>query len=142
VTQCNNTLRTTLSGTAATRRKTATVIQGGTSREEDVNQLICIRGSASPGHSYPMTPLYVKNTGGFPDGGLVLGQSGVCDVVAEGFPGRNPPRGICQHPADPGGPPNVGPGEDYMILTAEGDPPSTSGSGRGPRSSRVRRSRI
>jgi hypothetical protein len=29
-----------------------------------VDPLICIRGSASPGHSYPMTPLYVKNAGG------------------------------------------------------------------------------
>jgi hypothetical protein len=31
-----------------------------------VNPLICIRGSASPGHSYPMTPLNVKNTGDSP----------------------------------------------------------------------------
>lgn len=28
-----------------------------------MNPLVCIRGSASPGHSYPMTPLYLKNTG-------------------------------------------------------------------------------
>ena len=31
-----------------------------------MNPLICIRGSASPGHSYPMTPLNVKNTGDSP----------------------------------------------------------------------------
>jgi hypothetical protein len=30
---------------------------------EDVNPLICIRGSASPGHSYTMTPVHVKNAG-------------------------------------------------------------------------------
>src|ERR1700760_2545184 len=28
-----------------------------------MNPLICIQGSASPGHSYPMTPLHVKNAG-------------------------------------------------------------------------------
>jgi hypothetical protein len=33
---------------------------------EDVNPLICIRGSASPGHSYTMTPLHVKNAGNAP----------------------------------------------------------------------------
>lgn len=33
---------------------------------EDANPLICIRGSASPGHSYTMTPLQVKNAGGAP----------------------------------------------------------------------------
>jgi hypothetical protein len=32
----------------------------------DVNPLICIQGSASPGHSYPMTPLHVKNAGDSP----------------------------------------------------------------------------
>ena len=31
-----------------------------------MNPLICIRGSASPGHSYPMTPLNVKNGGDSP----------------------------------------------------------------------------
>jgi hypothetical protein len=31
-----------------------------------VDPLICIRGSASPGHSYPMTPLHVKNAGSSP----------------------------------------------------------------------------
>jgi len=31
-----------------------------------VNPLICIQGSASPGHSYPMTPLAVKNAGNSP----------------------------------------------------------------------------
>ena len=31
-----------------------------------MNPLICIRGSASPGHSYPMTPLYVRQTGEAP----------------------------------------------------------------------------
>jgi hypothetical protein len=31
-----------------------------------VDPLICIRGSASPGHSYPMTSLYVKNAGDSP----------------------------------------------------------------------------
>jgi hypothetical protein len=38
----------------------------GTEREDNVNRLICIRGSASPGHSYPMTPLHVINTGQSP----------------------------------------------------------------------------
>ena len=31
-----------------------------------MNPLICIQGSASPGHSYPMTPLSVKNAGESP----------------------------------------------------------------------------
>jgi uncharacterized membrane protein len=31
-----------------------------------MNPLICIQGSASPGHSYPMTPLHVKNSGDSP----------------------------------------------------------------------------
>src|ERR1700761_1099075 len=33
---------------------------------QDANPLICIRGSASPGHSYTMTPLQVKNAGAAP----------------------------------------------------------------------------
>ena len=32
-----------------------------------MNPLVCIRGSASPGHSYPMTPLRVTNTGAAPE---------------------------------------------------------------------------
>jgi hypothetical protein len=35
-------------------------------REEFMNPLICIQGSASPGRSYPMTPLHVKNSGHSP----------------------------------------------------------------------------
>ena len=31
-----------------------------------MDPLICIQGSASPGHSYPMTPLHVKNAGSSP----------------------------------------------------------------------------
>ena len=48
-----------------------------------MNPLICIRGSASPGHSYPMTPLNVKNTGDSPINVTYLGQSGGCHDVAE-----------------------------------------------------------
>jgi hypothetical protein len=50
--------------------------------------------------------------------------------VAEGLPGRNPPRESASIPLTLVVPPNAGPGEDYMILTA-GGPPSTSGSASG-----------
>jgi len=91
-----------------------------TDREEDVNPLICIRGSASPGHSYPMTPLGVKNAGGSPlevtysaNPAAAMGWLKVSPV--EILPGQS-----ASIPVTLAVPAGAGPGENYVILTAGG----------------------
>jgi hypothetical protein len=89
-------------------------------REEDVNQLICMRGSASPGHSYPMTPLNVKNTGDSPM--EVTYSTNPADAMTwlkvspvEILPGES-----ASIPVTLVVPSNAGSVEGYVILTAGG----------------------
>src|SRR5580704_8762123 len=91
-----------------------------TDREEDVNPLICIRGSASPGHSYPMTPLNVKNAGDSPM--EVTYSANPADAMTwlkvspvEILPGES-----ATIPVTLVVPSNAGRGESYVILTAGG----------------------
>jgi len=91
-----------------------------TDREEDVNPLICIRGSASPGHSYPMTPLNVKNAGDSPM--EVTYSANPADAMTwlkvspvEILPGES-----ASIPVTLAVPSNAGSGENYVILTAGG----------------------
>src|SRR2546423_11637162 len=93
-----------------------------TNREEDGNPLICIRGSASPGHSYPMTPLNVKNTGDSPMN--VTYSANPADAMpwlkvspVEILPGES-----ASIPVTLAVPSNAGSGENYVILTAYGGP--------------------
>jgi hypothetical protein len=91
-----------------------------TDREEDVNPLICMRGSASSGHSYPMTPLHVKNTGDSPM--EVTYSANPADAMSwlkvspvEILPGES-----ASIPVTLAVPSNAGSGESYVILTAGG----------------------
>ena len=90
----------------------------GTDREEDVNPLICIRGSASPGHSYPMASLYMRNTGDSPM--EITFSTNPADAMTwlkvspvEILPGQS-----ASIPLTLVVPSNAGPGENYVILTA------------------------
>jgi hypothetical protein len=79
-----------------------------------------MRGSASPGHSYPMTPLYVKNTGDSPMQVTYSANPGDAMTwlkvsTAEILPGES-----ATIPVTLVVPPNAGPGENYVILTAAG----------------------
>ena len=85
-----------------------------------MNPLICIRGSASPGHSYPMTPLHVKNAGDSPMEVTYSANPADAMTWLKSLPGREPPRGTCQHPRDPGSPVERRFREAYVILTAGG----------------------
>jgi hypothetical protein len=75
-----------------------------------MNPLICMEGSASPGHSYPMTPLHLKNTGDSPIKVTYSANPG--DAMAW----------LKVSPVEilPGVPPNAGSGASYVILTAAG----------------------
>jgi hypothetical protein len=91
-----------------------------TDREEDVNQLICIQGSASPGHSYAMTPLSVKNAGDSPM--EVTYSTNPADAMTwlkvspvEILPGQS-----ASIPVTLVVPSNADSGESYVILTAGG----------------------
>jgi hypothetical protein len=91
-----------------------------TDREEDVNPLICMRGSASPGHSYPMTPLSVKNAG--ESRMEVTYSANPADAMTwlkvpsvELLPGES-----ASIPITLVVPSNAGSGENYVILTAGG----------------------
>jgi hypothetical protein len=92
----------------------------GTDREEDVNPLICIRGSASPGHSYPMTPLYVKNTGDSPMEVTYSANPGDAMTWLKVSPVEILPGESASIPLTLVVPSNAGPGDDYVILTAGG----------------------
>jgi hypothetical protein len=91
-----------------------------TDREEDVNPLICIRGSASPGHSYPMTPLNVKNTGDSPM--EVTYSANPADAMSwlKISPVKILPGESASIPVTLAVPSNAGSGESYVILTAGG----------------------
>ena len=79
-----------------------------------------MRGSASPGHSYPMTPLYVKNTGGSPMKVTYSANPGDAMTWLKVSPVEILPGGSASIPVTLVVPPNAGPGESYVILTAGG----------------------
>jgi hypothetical protein len=91
-----------------------------TDREEDVNPLICIRGSASPGHSYPMTPLNVKNAGDSPMEVTYSANPGYAMTWLKVPPVEILPGESASIPMTLAVPSNAGSGEDYVILTAGG----------------------
>jgi hypothetical protein len=91
-----------------------------TDREEDVNPLICIGGSASPGHSYPMTPLNVMNTGNSPVEVTYSANPAVAMTWLKASPVEVPPGGSASIPLTLVVPANAGSGENYVILTAGG----------------------
>jgi hypothetical protein len=85
-----------------------------------VNPLICIRGSASPGHSYPMTPLYVRNTGDSPMEVTFSANPGDAMTWLKVSPVEILPGESASIPLTLVVPSNASPGEDYVILTAGG----------------------
>jgi hypothetical protein len=91
-----------------------------TDREEDVNQLICIRGSASPGHSYPMTPLSVKNAGDSPMEVTYSTNPGDAMTWLKVSPVEILPGQSASIPVTLVVPSSADSGESYVILTAGG----------------------
>src|ERR1700751_2598734 len=92
----------------------------GTDREEDVNPLICIRGSASPGHSYPMASLYMRNTGDSPM--EITFSTNPADAMTwlKASPVEILPGESATIPLTLVVPSNAAPAEHYVILTAGG----------------------
>jgi len=85
-----------------------------------VNPLICMRGSASPGHSYPMTPLSVRNTGDSPMEVMYSANPGDAMTWLKVTPVEILPGQAASIPLTLVVPSNAGPGENYVILTAGG----------------------
>ena len=85
-----------------------------------MNPLICIRGSASPGHSYPMTPLYLKNTGDSPMQVTYSANPGYAMSWLKASPVEILPGEAASIPLTLVVPPNAGPAHAYVILTAGG----------------------
>jgi hypothetical protein len=82
-----------------------------------VDPLICIRGSASPGHSYPMTPLYVKNAGDSPTEVTFSVNPADATTWLEVSPVKILPGESASVPLTLVVPSNAASGEDYVILT-------------------------
>jgi len=87
-----------------------------------VNPLICMRGSASPGNSYPMTPLHVKNTGDSPMEVTFSANPGDAMTWLKVSPVEILPGESASIPVTLVVPSNADPGESYVILTAGGTP--------------------
>jgi len=85
-----------------------------------VNPLICMQGSASPGHSYPMTPLHLENTGKSPMAVTYSANPGDAMTWLKVSPVEIPPGGSASIPVTLVVPSNASPGENYVILTAQG----------------------
>ncbi len=85
-----------------------------------MNPLICIRGSASPGHSYPMTPLDLRNTGNSPMEVTFSVNPGYATTWLKVSPVKIPPGDYASVPLTLVVPSNAAPGEDYVVLTAGG----------------------
>ena len=85
-----------------------------------MNPLICIRGSASPGHSYPMTPLYLKNTGTSPLEVTYSANPGEAMSWLKVSPVEILPGETATIPVTLVVPSNAGSGQNYVILTAAG----------------------
>jgi hypothetical protein len=87
-----------------------------------VNPLICIRGSASPGHSYPMTSMEVTNTSKSPVEVTYSANPASAMAWLKASPVEVPPGATASIPLTLVVPPNAGSGESYVILTAGGAP--------------------
>ena len=85
-----------------------------------MNPLICIQGSASPGHSYPMTPLNVKNAGDSPLEVTYSANPANAMTWLKVSPVEIPPGESASIPVTLAVPSNAGSGEAYVILTAGG----------------------
>jgi hypothetical protein len=85
-----------------------------------MNPLICIRGSASPGHSYPMTPLHVSNAGDSPMPVTYSANPGDAMSWLKVSPVEILPGESASIPLILVVPSNAGAGENYVILTAGG----------------------
>ena len=85
-----------------------------------MNPLICIRGSASPGHSYPMTPLYMTNTGDSPVQVTFSTNPAAAMTWLKVSPVEILPGESASIPLTLVVPSNAGKGENYVILTAGG----------------------
>ena len=85
-----------------------------------MNPLICIRGSASPGHSYPMTPLSLKNTGDSPMEVTYSANPGDAMSWLKISPVEILPGETASVPVTLVVPSTAGSGENYVILNAGG----------------------
>jgi hypothetical protein len=85
-----------------------------------VNPLICIRGSASPGHSYTMTPLHVKNAGNTPLEVAFSVNPSDATTWLKASPVKILPGQSASVPLTLVVPPNAKPGENNVTLTAGG----------------------
>ena len=85
-----------------------------------MNPLICIRGSASPGHSYPMTPLHMKNAGDSPMRVTYSANPGDALAWLKASPAEIFPGQTVSIPLTLVVPSNASSGENYVILTAGG----------------------
>ena len=85
-----------------------------------MNPLICMRGSASSGHSYPMTPLHMKNTGDSPMEVTYSANPGYAMAWLKVSPVEILPGESASIPVTLVVPSNAGSGENYVILTAGG----------------------
>ena len=85
-----------------------------------MNPLICIRGSASPGNSYPMTPLHLKNPGASPLEVTYSANPGDAMSWLKISPVEILPGEAATIPVTLVVPSKAGPGESYVILTAGG----------------------
>jgi hypothetical protein len=85
-----------------------------------MNPLICIHGSASPGHSYPMTTLDVTNTG--KSAVEITYSANPADAMTwlKASQVKVPAGGSASIPLTLVVPPNAGSGENHVILTAGG----------------------
>lgn len=83
-----------------------------------MNPLVCIRGSASPGHSYPMTPLHVTNTGASPEKIVLSANPGDALAVLKVSPVTIAPGHSASIPLTLVLPKDAATGQSYVILTA------------------------
>ncbi len=82
-----------------------------------MDPLVCIRGSASPGHSYPMTPLHVKNAGSSPTATTFSVDPVEATTWLKVSPVEIPPGESASVPLTLVVPSNAPSGEDHVILT-------------------------
>ena len=83
-----------------------------------MNPLVCIRGSASPGHSYPMTPLHLTNTGATPEKIVLSANPGDALAVLKAAPTTIAPGHSANVPLTLVLPKVAATGQSYVILTA------------------------
>ena len=83
-----------------------------------MNPLVCIRGSASPGHSYPMTPLHVTNSGAVTEKVSFSANPGDAMAVLKAAPVKIAPGHSATIPLTLVVPKDAASGQSYVILTA------------------------